>query len=275
MKRGKLIRRHPKSVGAEKGSGKTGVSSRRGEQRGRSAENRGFSESKRGVLIVLDGADGAGKATQTALLVKRLKKEKKRVKTFNFPQYQKNFFGRLISECLAGEHGNFAELSPYIASTLYAADRFESKALLEKWLQAGYTVVLDRYVSANQIHQGGKVLDPKKRKKFLSWLDEMEFGVYQLPRPDLILYLDVPYEISQKLLQDASLQKQKQKEYLAKGKKDTVETNEKYLRDSRLSAVKMVQASNHWERVACTKKGALQSREAIHELVWEKVKKYL
>jgi dTMP kinase len=230
---------------------------------------------KKGKLIVIDGADGAGKTTQFSLLIGRFRKEKKRVKTLKFPQYQDNLFGRLIGECLAGEHGNFAEMSPYIASALYAADRFESKKTLENWLKQGYTVVLDRYVSANQIHQGGKVLDPKKRKKFLNWLDEMEFGVYKLPRPDLILYLDVPYEISQKLLQDASLQKQKKKEYLAKGKKDTVETNEKYLRDSRLSAVKMVQANNQWERIQCSKKGELLSREAIHELVWEKVKKYV
>lgn len=230
---------------------------------------------KKGKLIVLDGADGVGKATQTALLVKRLEKEKKRVKTLNFPQYKDNFFGGLISECLAGEHGNFAELSPYIASTLYAADRFESKKILENWLAKGYTVVLDRYVSANQIHQGGKINDAKKRKKFLAWLDEMEFGVYKLPRPNVILYLDVPYEISYELLQNKGLQQKKQKEYLARGKKDTVETNEKYLRDSRVSAVKMVQASNQWERISCTKKSKLLSRDEIHELVWTTVKKYL
>lgn len=228
---------------------------------------------KKGKLIVLDGADGAGKATQTRLLIARLKKEGKKVKTLDFPQYQDNFFGSLIGECLTGVHGNFAELSPYIASTLYAADRFESKGTLEKWLKQGFTVILDRYVSANQIHQGGKITDTKERKKFLSWLDEMEFGVYALPRPDVILYLDVPYEISDKLLKDTGATARKS--YLKKGDKDTVETNEKYLRDSRASAIKMVQASNHWERIVCTKKGALLSREDVHSLVWEKVKQYL
>ena len=273
MKKGKLINRDSKSIGSEKGSGKTSVSSRRGEQR--SAENRGFSESKRGRLIVLDGADGAGKATQTALLVARLKKEKKRVKALQFPQYQDNLFGRLISECLAGDHGDFAKLSPYIASTLYAADRFETKKKLEGWLKQGYTIILDRYVSANQIHQGGKITDTKERKKFLKWLDDMEFGVFGLPRPEVILYLDVPYEISYQLLNDKALQKEKQKEYLKKGKRDMVETDEKYLRDSRVSAVKMVQSSNQWERIPCTKKGMLLSREEVHELVWETVKKYI
>lgn len=227
----------------------------------------------KGKLIVLDGADGAGKATQTKLLLARLKKEGKKVKTLDFPQYQNNFFGRLIGECLTGEHGDFAALSPYVASTLYAADRFESKAKLESWLKQGYTVVLDRYVSANQIHQGGKIHDTKARKKFLAWLDEMEFGVYKLPRPSVIVYLDVPYEISHELLKGTGVTNRKS--YLKKGDRDQVENNEVYLRNSRLSAVKMVQASNQWERIVCAKKGELMSREAIHELVWEKVKKYL
>lgn len=228
---------------------------------------------KKGKLIVLDGADGAGKATQTKLLIARLKKEGVKVKTLDFPQYQNNFFGNLIGECLTGVHGNFAALSPYIASTLYAADRFESKKLLESWLQKGYTVVLDRYVSANQIHQGGKITDTKARKKFLAWLDAMEFGVYKLPRPSVIVYLDVPYEISEKLLQGTGATARKS--YLKKGDKDQVENDEKYLRDSRMSAVKMVQASNQWERIVCAKKGNLLSREAVHELVWEKVKKHV
>src|SRR5690606_12245312 len=151
----------------------------------------------------------AGKATQTALLVKRLKREGHSVRTYDFPQYEDNFFGRLIGECLAGQHGDFPTLDPYIASVLYAADRFESKAKLERWLQEGRVVVLDRYVSANQIHQGGKTLDPKKRKRFLEWLDRMEFGVFGLPRPDLVLYLDVPYEVSQRLLAGKGLKDKK------------------------------------------------------------------
>jgi dTMP kinase len=228
---------------------------------------------KKGKLIVLDGADGAGKATQTKLLIARLRKEGKKVKTLDFPQYQNNFFGALIGECLTGAHGNFAELSPYIASTLYAADRFESKNMLESWLKKGYTVVLDRYVSANQIHQGGKITDTKARKKFLNWLDEMEFGVYKLPRPEVIIYLEVPYEVSTELLKGTGATARKS--YLKKGDKDQVENNEAYLRNSRVSAVKMVQASNQWERIVCTRKGALMSREAVHELVWEKVKSYL
>src|SRR3990167_6836927 len=118
---------------------------------------------KKGKLIVLDGTDGSGKATQTKILQARLKKEGYRVQTLDFPQYEKNFFGGLIGECLAGEHGDFVSIDPYIGSTLYAADRFESKDKIMRWLRAGCVVVLDRYVSSNQIHQGGKITDAKKR----------------------------------------------------------------------------------------------------------------
>jgi len=114
---------------------------------------------KKGKFIVIDGTDGSGKATQTKLLEIILKKNGYRVKTIEFPQYKKNFFGKLIKEHLQGLHGNFLSVNPYLASTLYAADRYESKQKIEKWLAEGYTVIADRYVSANQLHQGGKIKD--------------------------------------------------------------------------------------------------------------------
>jgi dTMP kinase len=229
---------------------------------------------KRGKLIVLDGADGAGKATQTKLLIARMKKEKKKVATLDFPRYESNLFGKLIGEALAGKHGDFVGMSPYIASTLYAADRFETKVQIEKWFASGTTVILDRYVSANQIHQGGKIHDPKERKKFLAWLDAMEYGVYKLPKPNIVIYLDVPYEVSKKLLVGTGATKRKT--YMKGKDLDQAESSEEYLRKSRESALKMVKQSNQWERIVCTnKKGELLAREEVHELVWERVKKYL
>ena len=106
---------------------------------------------KKGKLIVLDGSDGSGKATQTRFLLARLKKEGYRVKTLDFPQYEKNFFGKLIGECLVGDYGDFVKIDPHIGSVLYAADRYESKPVIERWLKQGFVVVLDRYVSSNQI----------------------------------------------------------------------------------------------------------------------------
>ncbi|MFA9262825.1 MAG: hypothetical protein ACEQSB_05785 [Undibacterium sp.] len=90
---------------------------------------------KRGKLIVLDGSDGSGKATQTRLLLARLKAEGYRTKTLDFPQYEANFFGQLLGRSLAGEFGDFIGIDPHIGSVLYAADRFESKPTIERWLK--------------------------------------------------------------------------------------------------------------------------------------------
>ncbi len=228
---------------------------------------------KKGKLIVLDGSDGSGKATQTRFLIARLHKEGYKVKTLDFPQYETNFFGALIGECLTGEYGDFIAIDPHIGSVLYAADRFESKPKIEEWLKKGYVVVLDRYVSSNQIHQGGKIVHPKRQKEFLSWLDQMEHGVFGLPRPDIITYLDVPTLISQSLLK-AEDQKQK-KVYMKRRKTDLAEANVDHQAASRSNALKLVKKLNHWKKIDCTKKGELLSREEIAEKVWEQVAQIL
>lgn len=228
---------------------------------------------KRGKLIVLDGSDGSGKATQTRLLLARLKAEGHRTRTLDFPQYEANFFGRLLGRSLAGEFGDFIGIDPHIGSVLYAADRFESRPMIERWLKAGYIVVLDRYVSANQIHQGGKIHDVKKQKEFLGWLDRMEHGVFGLPRPDRIVYLDVPVEVSQRLL---GLEEQKRKKvYLKKGQKDQAESNPKHLAESRENALRLVKKLNAWTKIDCTRKGEMLSRETIAEKVWKVIEKNL
>jgi dTMP kinase len=215
---------------------------------------------KKGRLIVIDGSDGSGKATQTKLLVSRLKGRDFKVKTMDFPRYEDNFFGEFIGECLTGEYGNFLTLDPHITSVLYAADRFESSEKLKKWLNEGFTVILDRYVSANQIHQGGKIFDPAKRKKFLQWLDKMEYDIFKLPRPSKVIYLDVPIATSVGLLRQAQQKKQYQKD----GKKDLVEQSMDYLENARRSALWLSRENRNWTRVECVKNDKLRSIEDIH-----------
>ena len=213
---------------------------------------------KRGKLIVIDGTDGSGKATQTKLLVARLKRDGARVRTLDFPRYEENFFGKLLSRCLHGAYGKFSELDPHITSVLYAADRFESKQTIEKWLSDGMIVILDRYVSANQIHQGGKIADPKNRAKFLLWLDEMEHGIFGLPRPDAVIYLSVPVLFSVKLLQSENK------------KTDTVETDRSYLEQS-AKAAEWLCRKNKWIKISCVRKNSLRSIEEIHEEIFGKI----
>jgi dTMP kinase len=227
---------------------------------------------KRGKLIVIDGTDGVGKATQAKLLVARLKKEGVRVKTLDFPQYYKNFFGHFIGAMLTGQYGDFLHTDPFIASVMYAADRFESKPTIEKWLKEGDIVILDRYVSANQLHQGGKIKDPKKRKYFLKWLDTMEHKVFGLPRPDLIVYLHLPMKSVLKLLK---LKDKTRKKRYAKGKKDTVESDVAYLAAAQESALALIREKRNWRKIECEGADGILPKEEIHEKVFQTVKKII
>ncbi len=221
----------------------------------------------KGKFIVIDGTDGSGKATQAKILASNLRKKGKKVKKIDFPRYYKNFFGKLIGECLIGKHGDFIKLSPHIASVLYAADRFESSEKIIEWLKKGYFVIADRYTSANQIHQGGKIKSSKKRREFLKWLDEMEFKVFKIPRPDAIFYLNVPLEISLRLMEEEN--KEKKKKY-QNGKKDLHETDSKHLENAKKSAINLIRKQNNWINVSCTKNKKLMSKKEISEIIWKK-----
>jgi dTMP kinase len=222
----------------------------------------------KGKFIVIDGTDGSGKATQSRELIKKLEKEGREVRTIDFPQYEKNFFGKFIGECLTGEHGDFAKLNPKVASTLYAADRFESSKEIKKWINEGFIVIADRYASSNQIHQGGKIKDSKKRKEFLDWLEKMEFEVFEIPKPDAVIYLSVPLEVSGKLLKNEG---NKEKKKYLNGKEDLVENNLDYMENSKASAVKMLEETNNWVEINCIENDKLRSIEDIGNEIYENV----
>lgn len=227
---------------------------------------------KKGKLIVIDGIDGSGKATQTKFLDKRLKKEGYKVRSIDFPRYYDNFFGALIGDYLSGKFGDFIQTDPRVASVLYAADRFESSGQIRKWLDAGYVVISDRYVSANQIHQGSKIRSATKRRKFLLWLDKMEFEIFKIPRPDMVIYLDVPFEVSKKWLENKVTKRNKK--YL-NGKRDVAEDNLLHLKDSRNTALYLHKTNKNWEKISCCKGNICMSPEDVHQKVFEIVKKKL
>ena len=188
----------------------------------------------KGRLIVIDGTDGSGKATQVELLAKTLKNKGYKIKLVDFPEYYKNFFGKFIGHCLSEQYYNFINVHPKIASVLYAADRFESSEEINSYLEKGYIVLANRYVSANQIHQGGKIKSAKKRAEFISWLDEMEYKVFKIPRPDIVLYLSVPLDISLKMMKERN--KTSQRNYVG-NKKDVHEVDVDFQKNSRASAL--------------------------------------
>lgn len=232
-----------------------------------------FMKKSKGRLIVIDGTDGSGKATQVALLSARLKKEGKKVKVVDFPEYYQNFFGAFIGHCLSEQYYNFLGVHPKIASVLYAADRWESSKDIKKWLDGGYIVIANRYVSANQIHQGGKIKNTKKRNNFIKWLNQMEYEVFGIPRPDVTLYLSLPTHIVLRLLKERDSSKMK-RAYLKK-KKDVHEADVNFLINSRKSALWLVKEIPNFLKIDCAPKGEILSRETIHDEVYNKVKKVL
>lgn len=226
----------------------------------------------KGKLIVIDGTDGSGKATQVELLIKRLKKEGKKVEMLDFPEYYGNFFGKFIGHCLSEQYYNFLNVHPKIASVLYAADRFESKEKLERWLKDGKTVIANRYVSANQIHQGGKIKSTKKRQAFIKWLDEMEYGVFKIPRPDITLYLSLPISIVTSLITERN--GKMKREYLKKNK-DVHESDLNFLINSRKSALWLSKTLPNFIKIDCADKKQIRTRESIHEDIYKIVTKVI
>ncbi|MBN2566600.1 thymidylate kinase [Candidatus Woesearchaeota archaeon] len=219
----------------------------------------------RGRLIVIEGTDGSGKATQAERLVERLAKEGRSVAMFDFPQYYDTFFGRMVGRYLAGEFGTADEVSPYLASLLYAGDRWQAKERILAALAAGKVVVCNRYASANMGHQSGKIGDPAKRKAFLDWLKELEYQVYGIPLPNATVFLYVPYAVGQTLVDRKGA-----RGYVGGAKRDIHESDGRHLKDAEESYLALA-AEEGWIRVDCMRDGKLMGKDEIHAIVWEKV----
>lgn len=218
----------------------------------------------KGKLIVIEGTDGSGKATQTKLLLERLKKEGYKTHTISFPRYGQES-AREIEEYLKSAFGDPDKVDPYKASMFYAHDRLDASSEIYAALKTGHIVVLDRYVDSNAGHQGGKINNTKEREKFLKWLYKIEYVEHKIPRPDLVLILHLPAEIGQTL---------------ALAKKDkTVDAHEadlKHLKNAEAAYLWLAEKfpENHLV-IECLDRNELQNPKKIHEMVWKEVKKIL
>jgi|SRR3989344_4584182 len=151
---------------------------------------------KKGKFFVLEGMDGSGKATQTKLLVEFLKNKGFQVEKIDFPQYTKISAG-LIENYLKGVYGSSKEVGPYRASIFYACDRYDLSFKIKQWLREGKIVIADRYIASNIGHQGGKLITNKKAwEKYINWLHNLEFNIFQIPKPDYTLILKISPELS-------------------------------------------------------------------------------
>ena len=150
--------------------------------------------------MAIEGIDGSGKRTQMDLLqgIIAAGEGGHSVYSTAFPQYD-SWFGKMVGQFLNGDFGPLDSVDPHFTALLYAGDRFESKPRLESALQAGKIVLVDRYIGSNLAHQTARVA-PEKRAEFRRWIEHLEYGIYDLPREDLILYLRVPPREAQMLV---------------------------------------------------------------------------
>lgn len=195
----------------------------------------------KGRLIVIEGLDGSGKATQAELLAKNLKKTDRHVFKITFPDY-KSESSALVRMYLAGEVGGLDEVNVYAASSFYAADRYISFVKVwKKEYESGYTVIADRYATSNAAHQMSK-LPENEWDSYLNWLSDYEYTRMGLPEPDLVLYLDMPTEISEKLIE--------MRYGGDENKRDLHERNAEYLQKCRKAALYAAKRLD-WQVISC------------------------
>jgi len=222
----------------------------------------------KGKLIIIDGTDGSGKATQMNLLAERLKNKSFAVEFADFPQYgQKS--AALVEEYLTGKHGTAEQVGPYRASIFYAVDRYAASMKIKKWLSEGKIVLCNRYVSSNMGHQAGKIKDPDERDKFIEWIQDLEYNIFEIPRPDINILLYIPPEIGQKLVDNKG-----HREYVGGEKRDIHEADIQHLKDA-AAAYKYVAEKFNWITIDCAPANNLMTREEINNILWNKIKELI
>lgn len=208
------------------------------------------------MLIAIEGIDGSGKGTQAKRLTENLSRTGRRVALLSFPRYDDTFFGRAVGRFLNGEFGSLAQANPFLVSLLFAGDRFESRALLQRELEQNDVVVLDRYVASNIAHQGAK-LPIEHRLELIRFVEELEFNVYNLPRADRNILLDLPVATAQTLIGEKHARSYTDKSH------DLQEADANYLEAVRQMYLTLADQSSHWSTIVCESGGEMKPIEAI------------
>jgi len=154
-------------------------------------------------LFVIEGVDGAGKSTQLNLLKDFFTEKGYKCEYLHFPRTESPYFGELIARFLRGEFGSLNDVDPYLVAMIYAGDRKDASELISKWLNDGKIVLLDRYTYSNIAYQCAKLNDIPEQEKLLKWILSLEFDHFSIPRPDLNIFLDVPFAFTEKKLLNA------------------------------------------------------------------------
>ena len=220
------------------------------------------------VFIVIDGTDGSGKGTQTTRLERRLAAEGYDVVLVDFPRYGAPS-AHFVERYLRGEYGALESVDAYRASMFYALDRFDASFEIRAAMARGAVVVSNRYVSANKGHQMAKIADPAERTRFLAWLNELEYGVLGIPKPDLTILLHVPAEVGFELVA-----RKDERAYLHGKVRDIHENDRAHLRAAEAAylALLTLDGNERWQRIDCMDGERLRSMDEVEAQVWSIVR---
>ena len=219
----------------------------------------------RGKLIVIEGTDCSGKETQSNLLLERLTKNNIAVAKKSFPMYETPT-GKIVGGPYLGKEyicsGWFKEgainVEPKVAALYYAADRRYNLPKIKELLDNGVNLILDRYVYSNMAHQGGKIYDTNERMNMYAWLDILEFKLLELPKPDIAIFLHMPYEQALILKNDRS------------ESADQHEQSEEHLRHAEKAYIELAQTYK-WKTIECVTNGKIKTKEEINKEVYDYV----
>lgn len=218
----------------------------------------------KGKIIVIEGTDCSGKETQSQLLVENLKKNHKKAIRLSFPMYDSPT-GKIVGGpylgkpeiCASWFPEGSVEVDPKIASLYYAADRKYHIDEVRKYVEDGYYVILDRYTSSNMAHQGCKVLDKDERFNVFQWIDKLEYWLLDLPKPDLTIFLHVPFDLTKQLMKTRT-------------NLDLNEKDDDYLQNAERTYIELSELYN-WKKIDCSDCGKLKSIEEIQEEVFKAI----
>lgn len=216
-------------------------------------------------LFVIEGVDGAGKSTQIALLRNYLAGKGYHTEFLHFPRTSAPYFGELIARFLRGEFGSLEAVDPYLVAMLYAGDRKDAAREVGSWLKEGKIVLLDRYTYSNIAYQCAKMSQKDEQDALMKWILNLEFSHFEIPRPDLNIFLDVPFSFTEKKL--TGMRTGNDRTYL-NGMKDIHEESMDFQRKVRDMYLRVAAADDLLDVVDCSNnQGAMLAPEEIFELI--------
>lgn len=217
-----------------------------------------------GLFIAIEGSDGSGKGTQFKLLVERLNAAGYDVSTYDFPQYERES-SYFVREYLNGTYGSAQAVGPYTPSVFYALDRYSVAAQIIADLTAGKVVVSNRFTGSSMAHQGTKFSSPEEREAFFSWIEQLEFNMLGIPKPDINLVLLVPADVAQKLVD------QKEKRSYTTSKRDLHEADLGHLERAVETFQQLLNVYDSFAAIDCSEDGELLSIPTVNNLIWERI----